>query len=73
MSEMIKRFLLGLLRFYQLTVSPAFALAFGIHCRYEESCSRYAQRMISSHGVWRGVALGLKRFLSCNPWHHGKG
>ncbi|MEW6057586.1 MAG: membrane protein insertion efficiency factor YidD [Bdellovibrionota bacterium] len=58
--------------FYQTLVSPAFVVAFGIHCRYEESCSCYFERSIREKGFFYGSLRGFKRLLSCNPWsRHG--
>jgi putative membrane protein insertion efficiency factor len=36
-------------------------------CRYEPTCSRYAYEAIERFGVARGVWLGLKRLLACQP------
>jgi putative membrane protein insertion efficiency factor len=63
----MKRIAIGLLRFYQLAVSPAL----GQHCRYYPSCSRYAAEAIAEQGVVRGTLLGLGRLLRCNPWSRG--
>ena len=40
-------------------------------CRYEPSCSRYAEQAIRRHGVIRGLALATWRLLRCNPWSRG--
>ena len=40
-------------------------------CKYEPSCSRYAQQAISTHGVARGALLAAWRVLRCNPFSHG--
>jgi len=26
---------------------------------------------IKKHGAWRGIWLGFKRILKCNPWNPG--
>lgn len=58
--------------FYRVIVSPAIQAAFGIQCRYEESCSHYMERMLREHGFLRGTPLGVRRLLSCNTWSlHG--
>lgn len=37
-------------------------------CRFEESCSRYAQRVISKYGILQGLRLSMKRLASCHPF-----
>jgi len=56
-----------LIRAYQLTLSPLIAPA----CRFHPSCSEYARQAIAGHGVVRGLALALRRVLSCHPFHPG--
>jgi putative membrane protein insertion efficiency factor len=56
--------LLGLIRLYQLTLSPWL----GNPCRYEPTCSRYAAEAIERHGALRGVWLAAKRLGRCHPW-----
>jgi putative membrane protein insertion efficiency factor len=51
------------LRFYKTYLSILFAGS----CRYEPTCSRYAYEAIERFGVARGVWLGLKRLLRCQP------
>ena len=58
------------IRIYRYTLSPALTVGFGIRCRYEESCSAYAERVIRQHGFLKGFFLGIKRFVSCNPLTH---
>jgi uncharacterized protein len=40
-------------------------------CRYEPSCSCYAEQAIHRHGILRGLALAGWRLLRCNPWSRG--
>jgi putative membrane protein insertion efficiency factor len=54
----------GLLRGYQLLISPIY----GPVCRYAPSCSHYAHEAVSKHGVARGGWLALKRLARCHPW-----
>jgi putative membrane protein insertion efficiency factor len=63
----IARLLLGLIRLYQLTLSPLL----GRSCRFEPSCSRYTAACIHSHGALAGSWLGLKRIARCHPFHPG--
>ena len=58
------RMLLGLIRFYQLTIS----MVFGRRCRYLPTCSDYATDAVRLHGAWAGFWLGLARVLRCHPW-----
>jgi uncharacterized protein len=51
------------LRFYKAYLSILFAGS----CRFEPTCSRYAYEAIERFGVARGVWLGLKRLLRCQP------
>jgi putative membrane protein insertion efficiency factor len=54
----------GLVRAYQLTLSPLLPAA----CRFEPSCSRYAVEALTRHGALRGSVLSLKRLARCHPW-----
>jgi putative membrane protein insertion efficiency factor len=56
--------LLGLIRLYQLTLSPWL----GRQCRYEPTCSKYAAEAIERHGVRRGTWLAARRLGRCHPW-----
>ena len=40
-------------------------------CKYEPSCSCYAEQAIRHHGVARGLGLAGWRLLRCNPWSKG--
>lgn len=42
-------------------------LVFGPGCRYQPTCSVYTKEAIEKYGPFRGLFLGLKRFLRCNP------
>jgi putative membrane protein insertion efficiency factor len=56
--------LLGLIRTYQLTLSPWL----GRQCRYVPTCSVYAAEAIRRFGPGRGAWLALKRLGRCHPW-----
>lgn len=58
------RALRGLIRGYQLLVSPVL----GPHCRFEPTCSAYALEAVGRHGALRGGGLALRRILRCHPW-----
>jgi putative membrane protein insertion efficiency factor len=52
------------IRAYQLLVSPLL----GPSCRFEPSCSHFAETAIARYGSWRGTSLALRRLLRCHPW-----
>ena len=54
----------GLIGAYRLLISPLLLPA----CRFEPSCSHYAQEAIAEHGALRGILLTLKRLSRCHPW-----
>lgn len=56
--------LLGLIRLYQLTLSPWL----GRQCRFDPTCSVYAAEALCRFGVRRGIWLAAKRLGSCHPW-----
>jgi uncharacterized protein len=60
-------FLVGPIRIYRYMISPLL----GPHCRFEPSCSNYAELAISQHGLLKGTLLTLKRLAKCHPWHVG--
>jgi putative membrane protein insertion efficiency factor len=51
-------------RAYRLLVSPWLPPA----CRYEPTCSRYAEEALLRHGVVRGIWLALRRVARCHPF-----
>ena len=52
------------IRSYQLLLAP-FA---GGACRFEPSCSAYAEEAIQTHGPLRGLLLTSWRVLRCQPF-----
>lgn len=64
------RLLTGLIRLYQLTISPAQTFLFGATggCRYTPSCSAYAVDALREHGAVSGTVLAAKRICRCHPW-----
>jgi uncharacterized protein len=52
---------------YRLMISPILVMLFGGACRFEPTCSAYADQAIARHGVIRGGALAARRLLKCHP------
>jgi len=52
---------------YRRWLSPALGAA-GVRCRFEPSCSRYAEAAIRSGGALVGTARALGRIARCGPW-----
>jgi putative membrane protein insertion efficiency factor len=65
--------LLGCIRLYQLTLSPALPVIFGPNCgcRFHPTCSHYAAEAVRTHGALHGAWLALCRLAKCQPWHEG--
>ena len=53
--------------FYRYLISPLL----GPRCRFEPTCSKYAEDAILTHGIVRGTLLALRRLAKCHPWHPG--
>ncbi len=64
---MIKKLFLGLIRMYQLFISPYLPK----QCIYYPTCSDYTYQAIVKYGPFKGVFLGMKRIFRCTPWHRG--
>jgi len=63
----MKRLALGLIRLYQLTLSPVMLPS----CRFAPSCSQYTYEAIAKHGFFKGVWLGVRRLARCHPFREG--
>ncbi|MDR2037937.1 MAG: membrane protein insertion efficiency factor YidD [Bacteroidales bacterium] len=64
MRNPIKYLMIGLVRFYQSSISPLTPAS----CRYTPTCSQYAIEALQKYGVIKGTWLALKRILRCHPW-----
>ena len=60
-------FLLGLIKLYQLTISPMR----GQVCRFYPSCSHFGFESVRIHGGIKGSLLTAWRILRCHPWAAG--
>ena len=62
-KDLPKRFLLWLVRFYRVSISPMHQPC----CRFIPTCSQYAMEAIEKYGAFKGGYLALRRILRCNP------
>ena len=65
--------MIGLIRAYQIVISPLCAAFFGPQagCRFSPSCSQYALECFQTHSFFRALFLSLKRIGRCQPFHPG--
>ena len=62
----MKRIGIGLIRLYRIVFAwlpPS--------CRYEPTCSHYAEQSLEKFGMLRGAWLTFLRLLRCQPFHPG--
>ena len=60
----MKKVCIGLIHWYQKMISPHL----GKCCRFEPSCSHYAEEAYERFGFFKGSFLTVRRLLRCNPW-----
>lgn len=63
----MKKLVFILIKFYQKFISPLFPPS----CRYTPTCSQYTFEAVQKYGVLKGLFLGIKRILRCNPFFPG--
>jgi putative membrane protein insertion efficiency factor len=56
-----------LIRAYRVVMAPAI----GRVCRFEPSCSHYAEEAITRWGIFRGIWLTVRRLARCQPFSRG--
>ena len=62
----MKKRLIKLIKWYQKLPG-----LFHFNCKYYPTCSNYCIDAINKYGVFKGVFLGIKRILRCNPFSKG--
>jgi hypothetical protein len=70
-GQVLSLLLIGLVRLYQCTLSPAITALFGPVCRFYPSCSQYFILAVQKHGPVRGAIKGVGRVCRCHPWSPG--
>jgi putative membrane protein insertion efficiency factor len=63
----MKTVIIAALRFYRRRISPLFRPT----CRFYPSCSAYMVEAVERYGAVKGVWLGTKRLVRCNPFSRG--
>ncbi len=58
----MKKIVLRAIRFYKKYISN------GYNCRMIPTCSEYTYQAVEKYGVMKGLWMGGKRVLKCNPW-----
>ena len=66
----MKKVLINLINFYQKHIS-LWLDSKNIKCKFYPTCSDYTKQAIEKYGVTKGVFLGIKRILRCNPFSKG--
>jgi len=63
-ARMARALLLALVRAYRLFLSPVLGPA----CRFEPTCSAYAEEAVARFGAIKGGRLAIGRILRCHPF-----
>ena len=63
----MKALLLAAIRGYRYLLSPWWGGA----CRFQPTCSVFAEEALQRHGAARGTWLAFKRVGRCHPWCAG--
>jgi uncharacterized protein len=66
-SILLKKILMGIIRFYQVVISPLKPPT----CRFYPTCSHYGLEAINRFGPIKGSWLAFVRILKCHPFHPG--
>ncbi len=66
-SQPLARLGVAMIHGYQATGSKVMQ-AGGVHCRYEPTCSHYAEDAISHYGTVSGLLRTCGRIWRCSPW-----
>lgn len=62
----MSRFLIKLIKLYQKVPGK-----FHYNCKFYPTCSNYMIEAITKYGSIKGLYLGIKRIIRCNPFSKG--
>ncbi len=75
LSFQLRMVLLFVIKLYQKTLSfdhgPLAKIFPFWGCKYYPTCSQYTYEAVAKYGVIKGVWLGAKRLVRCNPFSKG--
>ena len=60
----MKQIVIFVVRTYRLLLSPYLPPS----CRYQPTCSQYAEEALEKYGALKGGMIALKRISRCHPW-----
>ena len=66
----MKKVWIFFIKIYKVVISPIFEYL-GVKCKYYPTCSEYTKQAIEKYGALKGIFLGMKRILRCNPFSKG--
>lgn len=66
----MRKILVKLIELYQKHIS-LWLESKNIKCKFYPTCSEYTKQAIEKYGGIKGVALGIKRIIKCNPFSKG--
>ena len=66
----MKKLLIWLIDMYQKHIS-IWLESKNINCKYYPTCSEYTKQAIEKYGSVKGLFIGFKRILRCNPFSKG--
>ncbi len=66
----MKKILIWLIKQYQNHISK-WLTSRNINCKFYPTCSEYTKQAIEKYGAGKGLLLGIKRILRCNPFSKG--
>ncbi len=64
---LFRNVLKAVIRLYRFTLSPLL----GNNCRFQPTCSRYAEDALTSKPLFKALPLIIIRVSKCHPFHRG--